>query len=208
MESFMNTENHSRTTTVALTGRVSALALQAVITANLGQDALRYQVGHDHFHYDNNTFAAGDAYIAAQRRAVLDALAHQESLPAWQALGRLTHTAQDFYAHSNYVDLWIELRPGTAPDQIDPLAAELLMDSRLHSGRLYYPLEALSFVPALRPLVTPRLPRDSHAWMNKDYPGRPNFDFAFHAAVKRTILEFERIRQGLSVDALAVLVGR
>jgi hypothetical protein len=73
---------------------------------------------------------------------------------------------------------------------------------------LYYPLEALSFVPALRPLVTHRLPRDSHAWMNKDYPGRPNFDFAFHAAVKRTVLEFERLCQGLSVDALAVLVGR
>ncbi len=189
----MNTENHRRITTLALEKRVSPLALAAIIAANLGQDALRYQVGHDHFHYDNNSFSAGDAYIEAQRRVVFEALARGEALSAWQAFGRITHTAQDFYAHSNYVELWRERHPGAAAEETDPLAATLLTDSRLRSGRIYYPLDALAFIAFLKPLVTPLLPRDSHAWMNKDNPARPNFDFAYQAAAKRTEMEFERI---------------
>jgi hypothetical protein len=198
----MDKTNHTRITAAALAQRVSPLALAAITAANLGQDALRYQFGYDHLHYDNNAFTAGDAYLETQRDAVYEALARGKALPAWQAFGRLTHSAQDFYAHSNYVELWRARQPDAAPEDTDPLAADLLTHPRLRSGRLYYPLEALSFIPALQPLVIPLLPRDSHAWLNKDYPTRPNFDFAYHAAIRRTIMEFERIAAQLQPETL------
>ena len=204
----MRLQYHRRITTQALEKHVSPAALETIIAANFGQDALCYQFGHDHFHYDNNSFAVGDAYIQAQRRAVMDALARGEARPAWQAFGRLTHAAQDFYAHSNYVGLWRERDPGAAPDQIPPLLAEVLSDSRLHSGRLYYPLGVLSFFSVLQPLVALFLPRNSHAWMNKDDPSRPDFDFAYVAAVKRTELEYQNIVRDLVPAQVALFTGK
>lgn len=204
----MNAKNHHRITTQALEKRVSPAALKTIIAANLGQDAIRYQIGHEHFHYDNSSFQAGDMYLVKMRRAVMDALEDDQVAPAWQAFGRLLHAAQDFYAHSNYIALWCEYHPGAAPDQTPPLLADVLTDSRLHSGRLYYPLEFLSFIPVLRPLVLPFLPRDAHAWMNKDDPSRPGFDFAYAAAVKRTRLEFQKVIQALSPAQARLFTGK
>jgi hypothetical protein len=134
-------------------------------------------------------------------------LANGQALPAWQAFGQMLHAAQDFYAHSNYVDLCCQLAPDAAPEQIDPLLADVLNDVRLHSGRLYYPWEVLSFLPLLRPLILPLLPHDSHAWMNKDDPSRPGFDFAYAAAVKRTSFEFQKIAQHLSHSELTLFTN-
>ena len=198
----MKTQYHRIITTQALSPHFSQNALETVIAANLGQDVWQYQFGHNHFHYDNNSFAAGDAYIAELRRSVTDALQSGEAVPARESFGRLTHAAQDFYAHSNYIVLWRESHTGAAPDEIDPLLAELLTDSWLRSGRIYHPLEAFSFIAALKPFIVPLLPRDSHAWMNIDDPSRPNFDFAYVAAVKRTELEFERLRQTLGPEQI------
>ena len=50
----------------------------------------------------------------------------------------------------------------------------------------------------LKPLVMPLLPRDAHGWMNLDSPEHgPKFQYAFHAAVKRTKIEFEQTTKGL-----------
>lgn len=208
IEDQLNAEYHRRITTHALKQSVSPEALETMIAANIGQDAIRYQVGHDHFHYDNNSFQAGDAYLGQMRRAVTEALAGSQALPAWQAFGRLLHAAQDFYAHSNYVALWRERHPQAAPDQTPPLADDALTDSRLHSGRLYYPLEILGFIPALHWLVLPWLPRDSHTWMNKDDPSRPDFEFAYAAAVKRTAFEFQTVIESLSSTQAALFTGQ
>lgn len=205
----MKPQYHRAITLQALESYFSAEALKSIIRANLGQDAIHYQFGHDHFHYDSNSFAAGDAYIAEQRRTVIETLQNGlEVLPARAAFGRLTHTAQDFYAHSNYTALWRERHPGAAPDSIDPDLAEVVKDPRLHSGRIYHPLELFSFIPVLKPLVMPLLPRDSHAWMNKDDPGQPDFEYAFAAAVKRTALEFESIRRACSAAQLTRFSGQ
>ncbi len=191
----MKPRYHREITQTALAAHFSPAVLEEVIRANLGQDALRYQFGtHPHFHYDENSFAAADQYLEELRRATLEALsAGKNALLARQSFGRLTHAAQDFYAHSNYVTLWREQNPGAAPEQIAPQLASLTSDSRLRSGRVYYPLELFSFFEPLKPLVQPLLPRDSHAWMNKDDPSRPDFSYAFAAAQKRTLLEFQQI---------------
>jgi hypothetical protein len=186
---------HARITRQALAATVGPRALEVIVAANLGQDRLQGQLGHDEYHFDNNAFERGRAYIAAQHGLIGPALAAGDRESAWRAFGRLTHAAQDFYAHSNYVDLWLSCQMkgvSPLPGEVDPLDGDLMDHPALRSGRVYYPLEAFSFVPGLKKLVIPLLPRDSHAWMNLDSPERgPLFEYAFQAAAKRTAREYE-----------------
>lgn len=203
----MKEKYHRQITLEALSPHLDGSVLKTIISANLGQDVLRYQFGHDHFHYDNNSFIAADSYVADLRQAVLAAMHKEHAIAARGFFGRLTHTVQDFYAHSNYVTLWRERFPYATEREIEPELPELLKNSRLCSGRLYYPLEVLAFVPALRHLVLPFLPHDSHAWMNLDSPDQPGFELAFAAAVKRTYAEYLRITKSLAEPQVALFVG-
>jgi len=198
---------HRAITEQALQPYFGSTALETIVAANLGQDAIRYQFGHDHFHYDNNSFTAGNAYLDQLRQLVMDALQRDEAFSARESFGKLTHAAQDFYAHSNYVALWRQLNPQADPDQIHPLLVNLLQDPGLRSGRLYYPLEIFSFFPLSKPYVLPFLPRDSHAWMNKDDPSKADFAYAFAAAVKRTQAEYAALAESLSSSQIALWTG-
>jgi hypothetical protein len=203
---------HADITRQALGEHFSPAALEKIISANLAQDRLAGQIGHDEFHFDNNAFEKSYAYIEEQRALTIFALRAKEGNAAWSAFGRLVHTAQDFYAHSNYIDLWLSCQPaGAIPTiaEINPLDEDLVQSQMLRSGKLYYPLEALSFVKIIKPLILPLLPRDSHAWMNLDEPGRgPNFTFAFHAAIKRTRIEFEKTVTRLSQEMLTTFIDK
>src|SRR5579859_476609 len=160
--------------------------------ANLNQDSLRGLLRLE-LHFDNSLFADGLAYIETMRAT---AAAADKPQLAWDAFGRLTHTAQDFYSHSNYVALWLErFAPGEwpAPVRIDGLDPHLLKHTRLFSGHIYLPLEALCLLPFLRRFVRPLLPRDAHAWVNLDGSETgPLFPYSLEAAVQRTAAEFER----------------
>lgn len=197
---------HREITTRALESHVSPRALDAIIRANVAQDGLHYQLGHDHFHFDSNSFDAAYAYMEQQRALVRDSLQQSNIPSAWQAFGRLTHTAQDFYAHSNYVPLWLDRFARSAPpppSEVDPLSPEILQRPDLRSGKLYYPFEALTFLPYIGRIFVPLMPADSHAKMNHDGPDNsPLFDYIFHAAVKRTLLEFEKTASLLPTDVL------
>ena len=203
---------HRDITARALESAVSPRALQVIVRANVAQDGLRYQFGHDHFHFDSNQFDASYAYIEEQRARVTDSLAHDDADPAWQAFGRLTHTAQDFYAHSNYIPLWLERFNGATPPpppEVDPVFAEILHSPHLRSGKLYYPLEALTFLPHIGKNFVRFMPADSHARMNHDGPENSSlFDYVFHAAVKRTSLEFEKTQAHLPLDTRMLFVDR
>jgi hypothetical protein len=192
----------------ALAGRFSLRALEIIIAANRGQDALKSQIGHDEFHFDNNAFNKSRAYIENQRAVVNPALARGDAVSAWKAFGRLTHSAQDFYAHSNYIDLWLAIQPdGIVPTalEVDALDPDLLLSPALRSGKLYYPFEALTFVGRLKKYVVPLLPHDSHAWMNLDSAERgPLFEYAFLAAVKRTQYEYDLVIRGLASDSMTL----
>lgn len=202
---------HADITRNALKTIFSSAAIEKIVAANLYQDRIAGQFGHDEFHFDNNAFEKGYAYIEEQRARTVASLQYGDIPSAWAAFGRLTHTAQDFYAHSNYVDLWITRQNGARPAaaEIDPVDQALIDSPKLHSGKIYMPLEPLSFIKFLKPLVLPLLPRDSHAWMNLDSPEQgPNFTFAFHAAVKRTKLEFDKTTTGLPGELVAAFVGK
>jgi hypothetical protein len=190
----------------------SPAALTIVITANVNQDRVSAQLGHDEYHFDNNAFEKSYVYIEEQRSLVISSLQAADAMTAWSAFGRLTHTVQDFYAHSNYIDLWLALHTNGSrpvPFQVDPVDPAILESDALRSGKLYYPLEVLSFVKILKPLVLPLLPRDSHAWMNLDSPEQGfKFDYVMQAAVKRTVIEFEKTVKGLREDRLELFVAR
>ena len=190
----------------------SPVALKEITAANLYQDRITAQFGHDEFHFDNNAFEKSYAYIEKQRSLVVSSLRGRDIHAARSAFGRLTHTAQDFYSHSNYIDLWLACQPdGAIPttSEVDPLDEDLIHSRALRSGKIYLPLEALYFVNVLKPLVLPLLPRDSHAWMNLDDPGQgPNFAFAYQAAVKRTRIELEKTTAGLAADLRTVFADQ
>lgn len=191
----MNKKYHQAITRQACQGLFNEHPLEVIIQANIHQDRLRGQIGHPEFHFDSNAFESSQATMEANRREVVRALQDGEAVPAWQAFGRLIHAAQDFYAHSNYVTLWLERFPADAwpeAEQIDPLD-ETILSMPMRSGKIYWPLEPLSFIPLLRPLILPFLRRDSHAWMNLDSEKRgPKFAFAYAAAVKRTKFEYQQ----------------
>ncbi len=168
--------------------------IEIIIAANLGQDGLVGQIGHPEYHFDSNAFTRGKEYIEAQRRIVMDSSLSSGSIPnprnAYRALGRLLHAVQDFYAHSNYVSLWLDSHRDAIPEEIDPLDSITQDSPSLKSGRTYFPLEFIYFIPALRPLAWRLLPHDSHAWMNLDGPERgPLFAYALCAARKRSSYE-------------------
>ena len=194
----------------ALGGVLSATALAKVTKANIYQDRVSAQLGHDEYHFDNNALEESHAYIEEQRAQVISALKENDAESAWAAFGRLTHTAQDFYSHTNYVDMWLARQPtGTSPTEIDPIDREILASPNLHSGKLYYPLELLSFIKIFRPLVMPLLPRDSHAWMNLDSPAQGfKIDYVMQASIKRTVLELEKTRSSLTASQLKVFLDQ
>jgi hypothetical protein len=163
---------------------------------------LRGQIGHDEYHFDNNAFDESYAYIKENHAIAHAALKGGNAEKAWAAFGRLSHTAQDFYAHSNYISLWLARFNREAPPppaDVDHADQAIIRSDKLQSGKLYYPLELFSYIPALKKHIMPRLPKDSHAWMNIDSPEQGGkFDYTFAAAVKRTRDEFQKTLTGLS----------
>jgi hypothetical protein len=188
----VDAQYHRQVLLNAIGDRLSPRAHAAVLAGNLDQDSIRGLLNFSR-HFDNSLFAEGLAYIEACRATAANAATPQA---AWDAFGRLSHTAQDFYSHSNYVALWMEQfdsgsPPG--PEQIDGLDAQIMRHPRLISGKVYLPLEALTLFKSLTPMAKRWLPRDSHAWMNLDNPGQgPLFPYSLRAAEQRTRLEFER----------------
>lgn len=207
----MLTRFHIEMMHLALGDTFSLRALETIIRANVRQDRLRGQIGHHEYHFDHNAFDKSYAYIEEQRTLTTSSLMSNDVPAAWSAFGRLTHTAQDFYAHSNYIDLWLACQPDgvlPTPLDVDPLDPNLINSPALRSGKVYL-REILTFIPLLKPFFMSILPRDAHGWMNLDFTERgPNFKYAFQAALKRTRIEFEKTTKDLHQDLLTLFVDQ
>ena len=205
---------HRQITLASLNSELSPAALETIITYNLKQDSLRGLIGHPEYHYDDCLIAEGNEYVRQQRHSLWRGLSRSyDPASAWQAFGRITHAVQDFYAHSNYVALWIQ--KSSEPERqwkpvrvqqprahlIDPLDTLILEHPELKSGKIYYPWEALAFFPIFIPILKRLLPRDSHTWTNLDSPkSGSQFYFAYEAARKRTAYEYQLIHQKLTPE--------
>jgi len=208
----MLTQYHIEIMLNALGERFSPRAMSATIYANIHQDRLSGQFGHDEFHFDNNAFEKTYAYIEEQRSLVTSALQKNNAPSAWSAFGRMTHTLQDFYAHSNYITLWLARFEGQtppSPSEVDPIDPTLINSLDLHSGKVYYPFELLYFIRKTRAFSLRWLPKDSHAWMNLDSPEQGfKFDYAMQAAIKRTVIEYEKTTSGFSQEMCNLFLDR
>lgn len=87
-------------------------ALKQIVDANVSQDSAASLFGSDaHRHFCDRVLANSFAYIESEHATIVECAqtpGHESEQRA--AFGRLLHTVQDFYAHSNYVDLWLALR--------------------------------------------------------------------------------------------------
>lgn len=195
----MKTRYHNEITQQALSGNFSTHALNAVIKANIQQDKIIYMLGHDHFHVDGNAFNESFEYITEQEGMVLDGIEHCNVSSARSALGRMLHTWQDFYSHSNYVKLWLAKVGDAAPQYIVHDDEEILQHPDLISGNNYGLMEFFAMIPVISCLIKPLMPQDSHAQMNLDGPSAGTlFNFAYWAAFKRTVFIFNGIMLQLS----------
>lgn len=207
----MLTEYHIEIMFESLGDHLGARPLAVMTKANIKQDRFTGQFLHDEFHFDNNAFAKTYAYIEMQREMAGSALKDKDVVSTWQAFGRLSHSVQDFYAHSNYVTLWLNRFDGQTPPppgEIDPVHPDVIRSPDLRSGKTYPPLEWLYYVKRLRRFVLPLIPRDSHAWMNLDSPEQGfKFEYAMQAAIKRTRIEYERTMKSLPRESLSLFVN-
>ena len=208
----MLSQYHVEIMLASLGDRFSARAMSEIIQANVDQDRLSGLIGHDEFHCDNNAFEKTYAYIEEQRGMAASSLEKGHADSAWQAFGRFLHAAQDFYAHSNYVTLWLDRFEGQTPPPPPEIAAmdsDIINSPDLRSGKVYLPIEALYLFKSMRPFVKSVLPYDSHAWMNLDSPEQGfKFDYAMHAAIKRTVIEFEKTTDGFSDEVRRLFLDR
>jgi len=207
----MLTQYHIEIMLNSLGDRFGPRPMSEIIMANINQDSLIGQFGHDEFHFDNNAFEKTYAYMDEQRALTISSLQRNDTSSAWSAFGRFLHTAQDFYAHSNYITLWLSSFDGRTPPpppEIGPIEPTLINSPDLRSGKVYYPFELLYFIRPLRPHVLPFIPRDSHAWMNLDSPEQGfKFDYAMQASIKRTQIELEKMASDLSRDSLKLFLN-
>ena len=191
--------------------RFSSRAMSTLIYANANQDRLSGQFGHDEYHFDNNAFEKTYAYIEEQRALTVSVLQKNDALSAWYAFGRMTHTLQDFYAHSNYITLWLNRFAGQTPppsSEVDPVDLTLIQHPDLRSGKVYYPFELLYFMRKTRKFSLRFLPKNSHAWMNLDSPEQGfKFDYAMQAAIKRTVIEYDKTISDFSQEMRRLFFG-
>ena len=191
----MEAQYHREMIDQVLGPHFAAPDLARVTAANLGQDTLLGLL-QPVYHFDDNLFAESEQYIAGQRRQAVQAIVERgDRLAALAAFGRLLHARQDFYAHANWVALWLAAQGGPAHCQPEetPICPDTTAVPSLISGTASIPLYLLYRIPLLGRLAR-RLyfPPHTHDAMNLDHPGRgPLFAYALAAATKHTQVEFD-----------------
>jgi len=199
----MDSRYHADLTRAALSDRFSPDALEEIIATNLAQDALQNQLGSKaHFHFDNNKIAESLAYVESLHRQIAVLAAQGDNGKQQRAaLGRLCHAVQDFYAHSNYVDLWLADHDHPVPPAyaIDGLIPELLNHPDLRTGTFVLLRDIIYYVPLIGALWRRiHVPPGSHEAMNLDSPDRCwKFPYAMVAARRRTLHEYRRAAQAV-----------
>ncbi len=192
----MDKKYHIEITKNALICAFHDHALGKIIKANIGQDRLFYLIGHDHLNFDSNQFDASLSYIKKQRQIVVTEIGNKNFAQAQSAFGRLLHSWQDFYSHTNYVKLWLENNTDQPAEEIDPDDKNLFRQPSLSSGNNYLLIEFLALIPIVNKALMPFFPAESHARMNLDSPSSGNlFYFAYWAGFKRTKIEFLQLQQ-------------
>jgi hypothetical protein len=97
-------------------------AMQEISDANAAVDEVQTNSAR---HFDGESFVTGQAWIRDHRKSCIDAIKRKDTLAARGALGGALHTLQDFYSHTNWIELHNtgphpELGKGTAISSTSP----------------------------------------------------------------------------------------
>jgi hypothetical protein len=190
----MQAQYHINMTQAALGRHFTAEALAEIVAANVGQDSLWSVLGAEpHRHFCDPVLARSLAYIE-EEHLLIGELAQRGEAEVQQraAFGRLLHTVQDFYAHSNYVDLWLAGEVFQEPTGLPPSG---ISHPQLRIGDWVWWRDMVFYVPVIGPLVRHYwAPANSHETMNLDSPARgPRFGWAVALARQRTKQEYGRV---------------
>jgi hypothetical protein len=165
--------------------------LFSVIPANIAVDLNQKEKW---LHFDNSTFSIGALHINELWSRI------EAGIGCMTNFGSLTHTEQDFYSHSNWVELHQHLSPVPVWDlNVASLPAGVL------SGTSPSGHDSTRSAP-------------THAELNKDCPfawfspsgarivtdgpnrGKSLFDLGYEAALTATRIQFDRLLRVLSID--------
>ncbi|KUK95969.1 MAG: hypothetical protein XE06_0583 [Anaerolineaceae bacterium 46_22] len=183
----MRTKYHIEITQNVLQEYFSQENLEKIVRSNIQQDRVKNQIGHDYIHFDGSAFSEGFSYIKEQKAKLLKSVEDSDYQTARAALGRILHSWQDFYSHSNYVQLWYQKEGHIDVEEIDHKDLDIFNSPELKSGKNYGLIELFALLPGLSRLIKPFMPEDSHAKMNLDSPkSGPFFNYAYTAAKRRT----------------------
>jgi hypothetical protein len=167
--------------------------LQAIVAANLATDLNQYESA---LHFDNCTFELGVERISN----LWELIESNEQGNRYNAFGTMIHTVQDFYAHSN----WIELHENQVPVPVWNLDLNSLPPDIL-SG---------TFELDNPKKCGPNAP--THTQLNKDSPnsdqgrktvpsgpnqGKTLFDLAFATALHATKAQFVRLETVIGLNS-------
>lgn len=190
---------HIQATRAAVDAYFAPAALRQVLRANVMQDSLAGLFGADaHRHFCDLRVARGWAYVEEEHARIASLAARPGTEQAMrQAFGRLLHTVQDFYAHSNYVELWLRKHGGMLANDsahVDDADDVLMHHPQLRTGDWVFWRDIDFYVPGLGQVIRRFwVPANSHEAINLDSPARgPSFRFALAMARQRTRREYRR----------------
>ena len=107
-------------------------AFDAIMYGHEFSDLLSFNQDNPHFHFDNCEFTGSIKHINGNYQNLLNLISSKQSSKlfnnhpndhngALEKFGEVLHTAQDFYAHTNWVEIADELKFGVTQDTlIDP----------------------------------------------------------------------------------------
>lgn len=156
---YFSLPTHIDLVSQACDGHFVTSAIAKISQGNLLQDANQFT---SKLHFDNCTFAQGSAYYAERWTIIKSA---GDSITALLTFGQVLHSVQDFYAHSN----WVELHVNHSPIPLWDLN-EATLPNGIVSGTwsIGYPKKCGNGAP-------------SHEILNKDNPDTESGSIIVHA---------------------------
>lgn len=194
---LLDPSNHQLATRAAL-GRLPAKypllgwQLDLIVSANYLSDA---DLTSSSVHFDNCAFSEGSAHIA-RRWDIITSEKDRFSPRSLQAFGELLHTTQDFYSHSNWIELhadrspipvW-DLEPGSLPAGIVSGTVHQSSPKRCAEGAPGH--DALSKDEA-------KSTQGSRKVSGGPNDGRTYYELTFETAVAASVRQLERLLSGL-----------
>jgi hypothetical protein len=102
----------------------ASTSLFAAELGDLSQDLGHTTRGDPTHHFDDNKIDESLKVVEEHRKAIItrlskDKLSSEDKFAVLYEFGQLSHTVQDFYAHSNFVELSLKENPALKPEQVE-----------------------------------------------------------------------------------------